>query len=123
MSKKASYKLISPARTIDPVKKERKNDLGAMQAWYFQTADNTYAFAVQKGVHGVKADIPADRVYYIVSGKAKFTIDGKDYMVDKGSVIKIPKHSTYNFCPVGKTPVEFFVDIGFKIDLNTIPTK
>ncbi len=123
MLQKALYKFISVTQTIDAVKRERKNDECDMQAWYFQTENNTYAFAIQKGIHGIKADIPTERIYYVVAGKANFTINGKDYLVNKGSVIKIPKHATYNFCSIGKSPVEFFVDIGFKLDLDTIPAK
>jgi mannose-6-phosphate isomerase-like protein (cupin superfamily) len=106
----------------NPVRKDRKNDTCDMQAWYYQTSDKTLAYAVLKGEHGVRKDIPALRIYYIASGEAEFTINGTIEKVSSGTIIEIPPHATYNFRSVGDDPVKLFVDIGFKLDLVSIPS-
>ncbi|MDO8610230.1 MAG: cupin domain-containing protein [bacterium] len=105
------------------VQKNRKNDICDMQAWYYQVENNTLAYAVLKGVHGERTDIPQLRKYYICDGEAVFIIDGEKHQVTCGSIVEIPAHSTYDFYSVGDEAVRFFVDIGYKIDFDTIPSK
>jgi len=115
--------LIKQNITVPAVKKDRKNGTCDMQAYYYQVEKNTLAYAVLKGIHGERKDIPAERKYYICGGEAIFIIDGEKHEVAAGSIIEIPIHSTYDFHSVGNEPVRFFVDIGFQIDLDTIPSK
>jgi quercetin dioxygenase-like cupin family protein len=93
-----------------------------MQGWYIQKEKNTYIFVILKGIHGVRQDIPAVRIYYISSGEALFTIDGKEYLAGRGSVVEIPAHSTYGLSSVGDEPVIYFVDVGTRLDLDSIPS-
>ncbi len=117
------YTLITSGKTTQGVKKSRKNKTCDMDAWYYQTENNTLAYAILKGTHGERKDIPTLRRYFICQGEAVYIIDGKEYKVGAGSVIEIPSLATYDFHSVGDNPVSFFVDVGFKLDLDTIPSK
>jgi len=105
------------------VQKNRKNETCDLQAWYFQMENNTLAYGILKGVHGVRKDIPKLRIYYFSAGKGIMTIDGKEYLVEEGSILEIPAHGTYDLRSTGDAPLKFFVDIGVKLDLDTIPSK
>lgn len=120
---KEEFVLSTPDKTIPAVRKDRKNATCDMQAWYYETGNNTYAFARLIGAHGVRENIPADRKYFISAGEGVFIIDGNEHPVAKGSLVAIPKGSTYNFHTTGTVPLEFFVDIGFKLDFTSIPSK
>lgn len=123
MSQKELLALIRPTETTPAVRKDRKNDTCDMQAWYYRVENNTLAYAVLKGAHGERKDIPELRIYYVCSGEAVFTIDGKEHQVATGSIVEIPQHSTYDFRSIGDEPVKVFVDIGCKLDLDKIPSR
>ncbi len=114
--------LISPPNIEHSVRKDRVNETCKLKAWYYSSENTTYAYAILEGVHGAREDIPEDRVYYICSGEATFTIDDKKFQVAEGSILQIPKHSTYDFQSTGSEPVKFYVDVGFKLDLDKIPS-
>lgn len=93
-----------------------------MQAWYYQAEHRTLAYAILKGVHGERKDIPAVRTYYISEGEAEFVINGNAQKAGAGSIIEIPAHASYNFRSLGDKSVKFFVDVGIQLDLDTIPS-
>ncbi len=123
MSQKDFFSLIGQENIVQAVRKDRVNETCQMKAWYYQTEDKTYAFAILKGEHGERKDILAPRKYFISSGNGIFNINGVDHNVAKGSIVAMPAHATYNFYSNGDGELEFFVDIGFKLDLDTIPSK
>lgn len=94
-----------------------------MKAWYYQNEDRTYAYAVLRGIHGERKDIPALRTYFVCDGEGIFTINGTDHIVGEGSIIQISAHATYDFHSTGEEPIKFFVDIGVKLDFDTIPSR
>lgn len=116
------FALISSTYQFDAVRKDRHDENGDLRAWYYQAEENTFAFAILEGSHGKREDIPADRTYFITSGKGVFVIDDQEVEVARGSIVTIAKNSTYDFRSVGNKPLEFFVDVGFKLDLDSIPS-
>lgn len=115
--------LLQRSHLTPAIQKNRKNDTCDMKAWYYQTETDTFAFGSLVGAHGIRENLPADRTYYIVSGEGIFSVDNANMPVTKGSIIRISKGSTYDFHSTGDDPVEFFVDIGLRIDIDAIPTK
>lgn len=118
-----TFSLIGFDQTVPAVRKDRVNETCNMQAWYYQTDTNTFAFARLTGAHGVRDNIPADRKYLVVSGSGEYEINSKKFPVAKGSIVVIKKGQTYDFHSTGSDPLEVFVDIGIKLDLDSIPAK
>ncbi|MCK5212130.1 hypothetical protein KAJ89_05500 [Candidatus Parcubacteria bacterium] len=52
------------------------------------------------GDHGKIKCLNEDRIYFIISGKGKFVVGGKEDVVEANDLIFIPKNTTYNL--VGK---------------------
>ncbi len=49
-----------------------------------------------KGKHGKIKCLAEDRIYFVISGTGKFTIDGKNTSVSKNDLIFIPKNTPYD---------------------------
>jgi len=122
MPEEEMFALISVTQQVDAVRKDRKNESCDMQAWYYQTDETTFAFAILNGTHGKRENIPANRTYFISSGEGVFVIDDQELRVAKGSIVTISENSTYDFRSVGKQPLEFYVNVGLKLDLDSIPS-
>jgi hypothetical protein len=108
---------------METIQKNRKNETCDLRAWYFQMENNTLAYGILKGIHGVRKDIPKIRTYFFCSGEGILTINGKDNKVGEGTILTIPAQGTYDLRSVGNDPLKFFVDIGVKLDLDTIPSS
>ena len=52
------------------------------------------------GNHGKVKSLRGDRIYFILSGKGIFWINGKEYSVSEGDLVFIPKETPYNI--IGK---------------------
>ena len=115
--------LFSLNNVTPAIQKNRKNETCDLQAWYYQTENNTLAYAILRGEHGERKDIPVDRYYFICGGTGEFLINDRSISVGPGSIIQIPAHATYNFHTTGNDPLAFYVDVGVKLDLDTIPSK
>jgi ethanolamine utilization protein EutQ (cupin superfamily) len=49
------------------------------------------------GKHGRVKSLVSDRVYFVVEGKGRFTINGKTIPVEKTDVVIVPKNTPYDY--------------------------
>ncbi len=113
---------IDGSSTVVQIPKVRDTGVGEITANFFQTEAGTFAHCELIGGHGLRENIPAARKFFIASGRASFSIDGVDCEVEQGSIIVVPKGASFDFRSIGDQPVTFFVDIGFQMDLDTLPS-
>lgn len=97
-----------------------------VSANYFQLPNafggSTVARAIFTGEHGertLKEDVT--RAYYIVSGSARFLVDGVETIANEGDLFVIDPKSTYNLWPVGVN-VDVLL-LSELLDLSGLPTK
>jgi len=61
------------------------------------------------GSHGKIKTTLSDRVYFVVSGKGEFDVNGEKVDVEKNDVIIIPKNTIYDYRSLGGTLELFLV--------------
>ena len=94
-----------------------------VDAYYYQLPDidggTTVAYAEFSGEHGVRTSGDRARVYYILEGKAEIEINGEKSIMEKGDVVAIPPHTTYNLWPTeGVLKVVLYLEL---LDLSQLP--
>ena len=76
-------------------------------ARYYQLPDvengKTVAYAEFSGEHGERTIGEHVRIYYVLEGQGEFLVNGVKYPVDRGDLVTIPPHATYNLWPQGRT--------------------
>jgi len=74
-----------------------------VDGYYYQLptieGGTTVAYAEFTGEHGERTIGDRSRMYYILEGKAKFLVNGKTFEAEKGDLVPIPPHGTYNLWP------------------------
>lgn len=90
---------------------------------YYQLPDinngTTIAHAIFTGEHGQRTIGARARIYYILSGTAKFKINEEEFEANSGDVVAIPAHGTYNLWPINDS-VEVLLMMEY-LDFDKLP--
>ncbi len=74
-----------------------------VDGYYYQLPEvddgTTVVYAEFTGEHGERTIGKKHRLYYILEGRAKFTINGEVVKGESGDLIVIPPYATYNLWP------------------------
>ena len=54
-------------------------------------------YALKKGALDTQSPHKQDEIYYVVSGRATLTVDGKAHVVEPGSVLYVAAHAKHRF--------------------------
>ena len=67
-------------------------------------------YALKKGAVDKQTPHKQDEIYYVSSGRAVLTIDGKDFPVEAGSVVYVAAHAQHRFHDIAEdlTTLVFF---------------
>ena len=78
--------------------KERKPMI--IRSYNFGTNKYSCALIEINGNHGKIKSLKSDRIYFILTGKGIFWVDGKEHAVSEGDLVFVPKKTPYNI--IGK---------------------
>ncbi len=76
-----------------------------IRVYDFGTKKYDAALIEINGNHGKVKALKSDRIYFIISGKGAFIVDGKEQEVSEGDLVFIPHNTPYNI--IGK--LKFFL--------------
>ena len=92
-----------------------REDWDDVKSWNYRldSQNRSVVYAELAGVHGEVKSKDVERIYYIVSGKGEFYIDGKIVTVESGDVLTVPMQTRYNYWPIADSvlKVVLFMEI------------
>ena len=96
-----------------------------VEAYYYQLPEiddgTTVAYAEFTGEHGQRTSGDRARVYYVLDGSGEIELDGEKFAMEKGDVIAVPPHTTYNLWPnEGVLKVVLYLEL---LDISKLPLK
>ena len=47
--------------------------------------------------HGKGKSLESDKIYFVVSGKGRFEINGTEFLVEKNDVVIVPKNAVFDY--------------------------
>ncbi len=72
-----------------------------LKGWAYNSKEDfptaSAAYIEVTGKHGKIKTTKSDKIYFIISGKGKFIINGKETQVKKTDVVIIPKNTPYDY--------------------------
>lgn len=94
-----------------------------VEAYYYQFPEidggTTVAYAEFIGEHGKRVSGDRARIYYVLEGKGEIEIGEEKFDMEKGDVIAIPPHTSYNLWPTeGVLKVVLHMDL---LDISKLP--
>lgn len=94
-----------------------------VSATYYQFPEigggTTIAFAQFTGPHGERTIGDRPRIYAVLEGSGEFVINGEKMVANKGDVVAIPPHATYNLFPKdGPVKIILFMEL---LDVSKLP--
>lgn len=89
---------------------ERLNVLGDHQCVKITGAETEGRFAMVESVNEPGLTLPLhlhrneDEIFYVLEGRVRFTIDGRDVLGEAGTTVFLPKGVPHTWTVVGETP-------------------
>lgn len=94
-------------------KQSIREDWDQVKSWNYKLKHlkdyQSVVYAELDGDHGEVETKEVERVYFVLDGEGFFDIDGKVIEVEKGDVITVPPHTTYNYQPTGNKTLKILL--------------
>ncbi|MGQ4892194.1 MAG: cupin domain-containing protein [Candidatus Njordarchaeia archaeon] len=95
------------------------NSKGARMQWLLSSDDGVENFAMRRFIIDKGGSIGEHSHWYeheifMLKGKCKITIDGKEYVASENMVLFVPPYAKHSYENIGDGPVEFLCMIPLK---------
>lgn len=98
---------VQNKKMIIPSNKSISRQRPGVKASYYQlpqlNGGTTIAIATFTGEHGERTIGDKERIYFIISGQARFEINNEVFHASQDDLVIIPANSKYNMWPVGES--------------------